>query len=370
MIVEEHHMRGGCEGRLLEHFPRVHNCGIEAPHREDADAHQAMARIEQRHAKLLDRRRSVQRQKMRGYLSGRVHAHPISTAPDERPPPQLNRREYLSGAHGADAGYLAQVADRRPCKPLEAAGALENVVGEQQRVRVTRSRAQNKRQQFVVAEVADTATRQLLARTIVRSDLFHLYSERMYRWSLPACVCLALLAAGCGEPPDKEMNQAQGAIDAARAAGADRYAASEFKAATDALGRSRQAVAERDYRLALNDALESRERAQNAAREAADTMARVRGELERQITEVSVLLDQAARSMAAAEKSRVPSRAISEHQKTVASSLATLQEARAGLSSGDYTTATAALTGTKERIAGTITALDQLTASQSPRRRR
>ena len=77
------------------------------------------------------------------------------------------------------------------------------------------------------------------------------------------------------------MDQAQGAIDAARAAGADRYAATEYTAATDALKRAQDAVAQRDYRQALNEALDSREHAQNAAREAADSKAQVRGEVER-----------------------------------------------------------------------------------------
>src|ERR1041384_1104727 len=86
--------------------------------------------------------------------------------------------------------------------------------------------------------------------------------------SMSACIVAAVLMAGCGDPPNKEMDQAQGAIDAARAAGADRYAATEYTAATDALKRAQDAVAQRDYRQALNEALDSREHAQNAAREA------------------------------------------------------------------------------------------------------
>ena len=74
--------------------------------------------------------------------------------------------------------------------------------------------------------------------------------------------------AACGDPPDKEMQQAQGAIDAARAAGADQYARDEFTAAEDALKRAHEAVDQRDYRQALNNALDARERAQTAAKEA------------------------------------------------------------------------------------------------------
>src|ERR1043165_445912 len=72
---------------------------------------------------------------------------------------------------------------------------------------------------------------------------------------LSACIVAAVLVTACGDPPNKEMDQAQGAIDAARAAGADRYAATEYTAATDALKRSQDAVGQRDYRQALNEAL-------------------------------------------------------------------------------------------------------------------
>ncbi|HEY6212441.1 MAG TPA: DUF4398 domain-containing protein, partial [Vicinamibacterales bacterium] len=80
-----------------------------------------------------------------------------------------------------------------------------------------------------------------------------------------------LAAIACaGDPPDKEIKQAQAAIDAARGAGADRYAKTEFAAAQDALKRATDAVADRDYRLALNHALDARERADAAAKQAAD----------------------------------------------------------------------------------------------------
>src|SRR5436190_8399990 len=100
------------------------------------------------------------------------------------------------------------------------------------------------------------------------------------RFLLSLAIVAAVMGAACGDPPDKEMQQAQGAIDAARAAGADQYAHDEFTAAEDALKRSRDAVEQRDYRQALNSALDARERAQTAAKEAVDgkATARVEGE--------------------------------------------------------------------------------------------
>jgi len=99
--------------------------------------------------------------------------------------------------------------------------------------------------------------------------------------------CVVALTVGCGDPPSKELHQAQGAIDAARAAGADSYATDEFSAAVDALARAEAAVAQRDYRLALSQALDSRERAQNAAKLAASQKAAVRSDAERLLAELT-----------------------------------------------------------------------------------
>src|SRR5688500_10191919 len=115
----------------------------------------------------------------------------------------------------------------------------------------------------------------------------------MLRVGRRLALVILILSAGCAEPPNKEINQAQGAIDAARAAGADRFAAAEFAAATDALTRSEAAVAAGDYRLALNHAIDSRERAQSAAKMAVEGRADARGQAERAIAEVATLLSQA-----------------------------------------------------------------------------
>ncbi|HSL21573.1 MAG TPA: DUF4398 domain-containing protein, partial [Vicinamibacterales bacterium] len=96
-----------------------------------------------------------------------------------------------------------------------------------------------------------------------------------------AAIVLAATALACSEPPHKEMHQAQGALDAARAAGAETFAAAEYRDARQALTQSQEAVTQRDYRLALRYALDARERAQEAARTAANHKAEARGRAER-----------------------------------------------------------------------------------------
>jgi hypothetical protein len=145
-----------------------------------------------------------------------------------------------------------------------------------------------------------------------------------------------VLVSGCGEPPDKELHQAQGAIAAARAAGAERYAADEYKAAVDALARADTAVGQRDYRLALNNALDARERAQNAAREAADRKAAARGRAERLLAETTTALAAATARIEAAHAAEVPRKSLIAASDGVAAVQKALQEAGAALGREDY----------------------------------
>jgi hypothetical protein len=155
------------------------------------------------------------------------------------------------------------------------------------------------------------------------------------------------------------MNQAQGAIDAARAAGADRFAAAEFVAATDALKRSEDAVAAGDYRQALSHAIDSRERANNAAKLAVEGRANARGQAERAIAEVATLLTQATAQLA----NIPPSRPLREPRATVASAAKMLQEARAALATENYAAVSSALDGAAARLQA---ALKQIEAAGTP----
>jgi hypothetical protein len=168
-----------------------------------------------------------------------------------------------------------------------------------------------------------------------------------------------VLSASCAEPPHKEMNQAQGAIDAARAAGAERFAAAEFSAATDALKRSDEAVAAGDYRQALSHAIDSRERAQQAAKMAVEGRADARGQAERAIAEVATLLTRAQTVLAEPSVERLGSR-VRKARTTVAAVATQLQEARSALAKEDYAGVTAALEGQVGQIQDALTQVEGL----------
>jgi hypothetical protein len=181
---------------------------------------------------------------------------------------------------------------------------------------------------------------------------------------------LPLLLTACGTPPRKEIDQAQGAIDAAKAAGADRYATEELTAATTALTAATQAVDQRDYRLALNHALESRERAQNAARIAAETQGKLRAEVERTTAEVKALLAQANGRLTTAEKTRVARRVITDARQAVAAATGDVQKADAAVQAGNVAEAQAVLARAKQQLSDVIARLDAALGAQNARRRR
>jgi hypothetical protein len=185
-----------------------------------------------------------------------------------------------------------------------------------------------------------------------------------------SALALLLLLTACGTPPHKEMDQAQGAIDAARAAGAARYAAEELTAATTSLTAATQAVDQRDYRLALSHALESREHAQNAARISAETQGKLRAEVDRTTQEVKALLAQANGRLTTAEKSRVPRRVITDTRRVITTAQEEMQKAGVASEAGDIAAAQAAISSAKQRLSEVVTRLDTALRAQNPRRRR
>ena len=176
-----------------------------------------------------------------------------------------------------------------------------------------------------------------------------------------------LVCAACSEPPQKEIDRAQGAIDAARAAGAEQYASDTFTAATSALQQAHDAVQQRDYRLALSRALDANERAQDAAREAADGKATVRSRSEAAAAATGTLLTQLEARVKVAEAARVPAKTLQPVRTATAGAASTLQKARAEIQAGKYAEASESLKHARSTIEAQIRAVDQVIEARQPR---
>jgi hypothetical protein len=185
-----------------------------------------------------------------------------------------------------------------------------------------------------------------------------------------SAVLLVLLTVACAEPPSKEMNQAQGAIDTARAAGAATYAPEEFAAAVEALERAELAVTENDHRLALNHAIDSRERAQAAAAQAVEARAQARGAAERAVAEVATLVGRARARLGDPEVARLPLRDRRGPEDTIVVAEKSLQEARAALEADAYQQAIDLTEGVAAQITDALRALDMAAAGSAGRRPR
>jgi hypothetical protein len=190
--------------------------------------------------------------------------------------------------------------------------------------------------------------------------------------SVPSLTCLALLAAcllgvSCGDPPNKEIAQAQGAIDAARAAGAAEFAPRELDAAVAALAKSSEAVEQRDYRQALGHALDARELAETAARAGADEKARVAAETERVLHGVELAIGRIRAALEAAA-AHVPPRDLAAETKAVESAEETVHEARAAIGRDDFAAARSALDGVEDRLTNLASEIDAAAAARATRR--
>lgn len=162
-------------------------------------------------------------------------------------------------------------------------------------------------------------------------------SHRSIRVSLVALVVLSF--AGCAEPPTKELSQAHGAIETARAAGAATFATDELAAAEAALARANQAVTERDYRSALSHAIDSNTRAQAAAKAAVDGRVQARLAVEQTLNNFGTLLSQLASRLDTPEARRMP-RAVQRRAAGAQSAAAgALERARAAVEAGDLSAA-------------------------------
>jgi hypothetical protein len=189
---------------------------------------------------------------------------------------------------------------------------------------------------------------------------------------LPALLCailsLVALSAACSAPPQKELTRAAESIEAARTAGAEQYAAESFTAATAALRQAQEAVDQRDYRLALSRAVDANDRAQEAAKDAADAKAKARADSEAIVNAVNAELPQLEAHLKTAEAARVPKRELAPARALVNDAGAALQKARTLLIAGNYAEATTAVKGFDEQIRAQIRTVGDATLARTAHR--
>src|SRR5688572_10687076 len=311
MIVEQHNRGSARRHRLPENLARMDDAGVEGADGEHGAAEHAGFRVEQQDPELLDATIAILRQQKLGHHARARHLRSGAARLRDRSPAQLDGGEQLRGTGRANAGDALQLVAADARQTRNSADRRKRVVGEIERAHARLTLTEHDRDKLVVAERGRAETSELFTRSIVLGDGLHrtpslLYCRSMRR--LAAAIGTLVFLTACSEPPQKEIDRAQGAIEAARAAGADQYATESFTAATTAMQQTREAVEQRDYRLALSRAVDANERALEAARQAADGKVQVRSAAEVTIGRALTASRQLTEQIKIAESARIPAR--------------------------------------------------------------
>jgi len=169
-----------------------------------------------------------------------------------------------------------------------------------------------------------------------------------------------ILAAACSGPPQKEIDQAQAALDSARAAGADRYATSEYADAASSLQKAHDAVTQRDYRQALNYAIDSRQRAQEALRVAPEGKTRAHDAAVKDYDRTASRANELQTRLREADAARVPARDLQTPRSTLAEARQALQEASAAITAGNFEAVSKSLTEVRGKLDGAMAVMEKI----------
>jgi len=370
--VEEDDRRGARGRRGAKYFTRVDDAGVERADRNERRPQNAVLRVEQEDAEMLDGPRAELRHEHLGDVTRGADLHAFAPPAHQRATARLHRGNQLGRPRATDAGHAAKVVGRRAGQPMQSADGVEDRIRQVERAGPGHAMPEDDRKQLVVSQSRHSDALELLTRAIVRRNALHLRSSGLLYFAavrrLLVIGLLLLIATACSEPPNKEIDQAQTALDIARTAGADKYATDEYNSAASALQKARAAVDQRDYRQALNYAIDSRQRSQDAINQAAEGKARAQRAADDLIGFVSKRALEVQARLKTAEAARVPPKDLRALRAVVLEAQTGLQEARAQIGGGNYDKATASLVAVREKLDAAVRTMESL--PQHPTRKK
>ncbi len=146
-------------------------------------------------------------------------------------------------------------------------------------------------------------------------------------------IVFLLLSVACSEPPTEEMMQAEAAIQAAQAEGAEEYVSEDYRAAADALADAKSKSESRDYEAAKVSALDARQKADLAKVKVLAEKLKLRGEVESTLTALGEEWDELMASTARKRLNRDAKAGVAAGRKEYAG---LIKEARARADAEDY----------------------------------
>ena len=395
VIVKEHDSGRTCDGSGSEHLTWMHQARVERADRDESSLQQPQFRIEQHDTELLDRPGSELRQQVCSNITCVHKLRPLGRGAGQGPSAKLDSGENLCRLGAPDTLDPAKIVPRGARQAVHTAHRLKHSIGQLESGGLVKTVPDDNRHELVVTDVAGPEPVEVFARTIRQERALSSYysvvgcrprppighnvpvgrhatytASVIMRWCRSLCSLFVALVVACSSPPAKEIDAAERAIDTARAAGAERYAPETYEGAVQALARSREAVTQIDYRLALNYALEAHERAQRAIETTvAERMARKRA-AETALAAVESAVEDLTASLTAASAAHVRAARLRAPREAAQTAEEALQEARAALDRKDYDGAQNALAGFADSLGSVTAELDAVAASGSRRRGR
>ena len=273
---------------------------------------------------------AVLRQQQRRDLARRAQSRTFGCFADERAPPELDGGQH-PGARATTprtsrrSSDATRVSPRSPPKRssssfarLNASRAAEPPASTSASSSLSPSAPAPRRSSFSRGRSCGASCR----ISSILEDLMFLPPPRA-RAATWLCVLLALCgaAAGCAEPPTKEIDQAQAAIEVAVSAGAERFAAPDLAGARTALTQARDAVGQRLQAGARPRHRQPRARTDGRAR-GGDARAALKRDTQAALADVMALqaraqrrIDTAASGPARARAARPPGPGQADHSR-------------------------------------------------------
>jgi hypothetical protein len=169
-------------------------------------------------------------------------------------------------------------------------------------------------------------------------------------WLATVALGISLVGAACTRPPEKEINEAEGAMKAATDAGADKYATSKFNEANTAMSDAKNKMAAKDYKAARLAARVAKAKFETATSKVPEGRAQVKTEVEGNWKQVTTAVTDI--------ETKIPKMKLSKDEKTkmidaVAKIKESLGTAKTALNSGD-------MIGAREKVTSAKNSLDEM----------
>ena len=183
---------------------------------------------------------------------------------------------------------------------------------------------------------------------------------------------LALVALGCAKPPDQEMQQAQSAMEVAKTAGAETYAAESLGKAQDVLSQAQAEVQAqqgkmfKSYAKAKELLAQAKTAADQAAADATTAKAQMKSDAEAALNAAKTALDSATQAVATAPASKDRKADLEAMQSDLATLKTLIGEADSAMASEDYAGAKQKADQVQQEAAKILADVQQAGAKKSP----